>query len=183
MRRLFKFRYPKLFGLLIAAVAAYLIFSRPDVSGFVSSLEGMKYVGIFIAGLFFSFGFTTPFAIGFFVVAEPSNLVLAAILGGLGATLSDFLIFGTIKLSFMDEFHRLERTRPVRAIEHEFHKDFSKTLRKCLIYVFAGFIIASPLPDELGVALLAGFSRIHPGMFIIISYLCNTLGILVMLLL
>jgi uncharacterized membrane protein YdjX (TVP38/TMEM64 family) len=61
-------------------------------------------------------------------------------------------------------------------------KDISARFRHYLVYAFAGLIIASPLPDELGVALLAGFTHIKPWKFAIISYVCNTLGILIMLL-
>jgi uncharacterized membrane protein YdjX (TVP38/TMEM64 family) len=45
----------------------------------------------------------------------------------------------------------------------------------------AGFFIASPLPDEIGVSLLAGFTRIEEKKFALVSFALNTLGIIVLL--
>ncbi|MBI4150623.1 hypothetical protein HY492_00700 [Candidatus Woesearchaeota archaeon] len=183
MRRLFKFQYPKLVLLVIAILLAYWIFSRPDITASIVALGGMQYLGIFIAGLLFAFGFTTPFAVGFFLIAAPSNPVLAAMVGGLGALISDVVIFGTIKLTFMDEFRRIKHSWAIRSIDRFLTHGVNGKLRVYLTYAFAGFVIASPLPDELGVSLLAGFSKLHPLKFALISYACNTIGILVMLLL
>lgn len=65
MKRLFRFGYPKLFLLVVFSVLAYFIFSNDGVMNYVSSLGDLGYLGIFIAGICFSFGFSTPFAIGF----------------------------------------------------------------------------------------------------------------------
>jgi len=182
VKRLFKYPYPKLTLLIIFSIFSYLIFSDSNVESFVSHLGELKYLGIFIAGLLFSFGFTTPFAIGFFVIANPDNLILAAGIGGFGAFLSDLFIFKVIKMSFMDEFRRLEKTKPLKEIIYLADKDLSVRFRHYLLYVVAGMVIASPLPDELGVSMLAGLSHIKPFSFALISFTMNSLGILVMLL-
>lgn len=181
IKRLFKFRYPKIALFFVCVLIAYVVFSRPEVSDFLSGI-GNGYIFTFIGGLLFSFGFTTPFAIGFFIDANPSNLFFAAIIGGFGAMISDLLIFHFIRFSFMDEFRKLERTKVMRVVENEFHRKIFKRIRAYLIFVIAGFIIASPLPDEMGVALLAGFSRINPNALMIISFVFNSIGIFVMLL-
>src|SRR3989338_8867890 len=103
MRILFKFKYPKLTLLLICIVAAYFVFSLESTQQFMASL-GTKYFGVAIAGFLFSFGFTTPFAIGAFVTMNPQNIFLSAIVGGIFAMLADLVIFNIIKMSFMDEF-------------------------------------------------------------------------------
>ena len=59
---------------------------------------------------------------------------------------------------------------------------FNHRIKKYLIYSFAGLVIASPLPDELGITLMAGFSKIKPLKLFLISFTFNTLGIIVMLL-
>lgn len=168
--------------LLILSVVAYFIFSNSIMGEFISSLGELKYFGIFIAGLLFSFGFTTPFAIGFFVVSNPNNLILAAIVGGMGALVSDLFIFNLIRFSFMDEFRRLEKTKLLKEIIELADKDLSYRFRHYLLYAIAGIIIASPLPDELGVAMLAGLSHIKPWAFSLVSFVMNSLGILVVLL-
>ena len=49
---------------------------------------------------------------------------------------------------------------------------------KTLVPIFAGFIIASPLPDELGVAIF-GAVKYEPRRFLLISYILNFIGILI----
>jgi hypothetical protein len=179
---LFGYKYPKLTGLVLAIILAYVIFSNPFVAGFISGLGNWGYLGVFITGLFFSFGFTSPFAAGFFITLNPGNIWLAAFLGGFGAMLSDLFIFNIIRFSFMDEFKRLERTKVLKRVEHYFENGLAKKIKIYLLYVFAGFLIASPLPDEAGVIILAGLSRIKQSTLAVISLICNTLGILVLLL-
>src|SRR3989344_3887713 len=101
VKRLFRFKYPKITILIICILAAYYIFRDPSVQSYLSGLENFSYLGIFIAGFFFSFGFTTPFSIGFFLVSNPENILLAALIGGFGALIADFIIYKLIRLSFM----------------------------------------------------------------------------------
>ncbi len=182
MKRLFKFKYPKLTVLIIAIIAAYYIFSSEKNSFFMSSLNSLSYFGYFIAGLFFSFGFTAPFAVGFFVTAQPESIIIASLISGFGALIADLLIFKLIKFSFMDEFNKLEKTKPIKEVVSLINNKVSCKIKVYLLYVLAGIIIASPLPDEIGVTMLAGLTKIKATIFSLISYLMNTTGILIILL-
>ena len=133
--------------------------------------------------MLFSFGFTTPYAIGLFLVINPDSIILAAIIGGFGAFLSDYIIFKTIKFSLMDEFHELEKTWPIKGVESILKKKLPKKVKVVLLYITAAFIFASPLPDELGVTILAGLSTIQIKSFAILSFLSNTIGIAILLVL
>ena len=181
MKKLFKFRYPKLFGLLIAIVAAYFIFSNQTVADYISSLNSFGYIGVFIAGVFFTFGFTTPFATGFFIILNPENIWLAALLGGFGAMLMDLFIFSMIKFSFTDEFEGLENTKMMKELSRRINKTLSHRIKVYLMYALAGIIIASPLPDEAALILLAGLKRIKVSVLALISFVMNTIGILILL--
>lgn len=175
------FDYPKLFILVFCIALAYILFRQPVVYGFLSGLNSLSYLGIFIAGMMFSFGFTAPFAVGFFITLQPSNIYFAAILGGCGALISDLTIFRFIRFSFMEEFERLKKTKTVRSVEGMIERRLGLRLTNYLLYAFAGFAIASPLPDELGVIMLAGLSKIKQSVLAIISIILNSLGILVIL--
>ncbi len=83
--------------------------------------------------------------------------------------------FGSFMLR-MDEIKMIENEKPVKKLRHMIHGH----LKKYLLPVLAGFVIASPLPDEIGVCLLAG-SKISPRAFSLFSYAFNTLGILAIL--
>ncbi len=182
MKRLFKFRYPKILGLIIAIVLAYLIFRNPAVSGFVSDLGDYGYLGVFIAGILFAFGFTAPFAVGFFVTLNPANVWLAGIVGGLGSLTGDMMLFKCIRFSFEDEFYRLEHTKVMKEASELIEKSIGKKFQLYLMYALAGFFIASPLPDEAGVIMLAGLTRIKLGTMMKLSFLLNTAGIIILLL-
>ena len=179
MRILFKFKYPKLTLLLICIVAAYFVFSLESTQQFMASL-GTKYFGVAIAGFLFSFGFTTPFAIGAFVTMNPQNIFLSAIVGGFFAMLADLLIFSIIKISFMDEFRKLGRTKAMKEIV-SFEPTLNRKIKHYFLYAFAGIVIASPLPDELGVSMLAWLGRIKSLPLAIVTFAANTIGIFVML--
>jgi len=178
---LFKYKYPKLTLLVLAIILAYILFRNPNVSGFVSGLGNLSYLGVFIAGLFFAFGFSAPFSVGFFITLNPENLILAGIIGGLGALLGDLFIFNLIKVSFKGEFNQINKTKAVKAARKFIKDSFGKKITYYLLLAFAGFFIASPLPDEVGVSLLAGLTNIKQGILAVISFTLNTLGIIVLL--
>ena len=182
MRWFFSFRYPKLAILALMIIVAYFVFSNDYVRGIVDGLNGLTYLGIFIAGVFFSFGFSTPFAIGFFVTSSPESIFLASIVGGIGAMFSDLFIFHFVRFSLMDEFNRLENTAVIKSARNEMKRDFRKKIRNYILYFFAGIIIASPLPDEIGVSMLAGLSDVKANILMMISFAMNAFGIFIMLL-
>ncbi len=178
---LFKFKYPKLVILILSIILAYLIFSNSNAKSFILGLGEFSYFGTFIAGMLFSFGFTSPFSAGFFIVLNPENILLTGVIGGVGALLSDLLIFSFIRVSFKDEFKRLEKTRLIKGIKIEIEEDFGKKIKVYLMYAIAGIMIASPLPDEIGVIMLAGLTKIKLNVLSVISFILNTLGILILL--
>ncbi|MCX6748916.1 MAG: hypothetical protein NT076_04900 [Candidatus Pacearchaeota archaeon] len=181
MKTLFKFKYPKLTLLAIFIILSYMLFSNPLISSFISQLDNLKYLGIFIAGLLIPFGFTAPISVGFFIVANPSNILLSAIIAGFGAMLGDLFIFNIIRFSFMNEFNKLENTHAAKKLNKIIEKDLGKKIKNYLLYIFAGIIIASPLPDELGVIMLAGLTKINQKILATTSFILHTLGILVLL--
>lgn len=181
MKRLFKFKYPKLTALVIAIITAYLLFAKTPLGIYVSNLGNLSYFGVFISGIFFSFGFSAPFSAGFFIALKPDNPILFAIIGGLGALISDMFIFSLIKVSFKKEFISLEKTPAMKKIGKLFETSFLKKIKVYLLYAFAGILIASPLPDEIGVIMLSGLTKIKVLNLAIISFVLNTIGILILL--
>ena len=82
----------------------------------------------------------------------------------------------------MDEIKRLERTKAIRKIENITKKNRHVKVMHYLLYIFAGIMIASPLPDEIGVSMLAGLTTIRPLKLGIISFLVHTTVIFFILL-
>ncbi len=76
-------QYPRLCFLGISFIAAYALFHF-GMLDWLQSLGRFGYLSVFIAGLLFSFGFTTPFAIATFVeISSFVHPVPAALIGGL----------------------------------------------------------------------------------------------------
>ncbi|MBS3089578.1 hypothetical protein J4461_01715 [Candidatus Pacearchaeota archaeon] len=182
MLSLHKFKYPKITILIIIIFAAYIIFSNANIGNFFIGLEkNNKLLATFVFGLFFSFGFTTPIAVGFFIVSQPENIILSAVIGGIGALIGDILIFSFFRLSLKDEFLRLSRNSILVKGEAIIKKSLSKYIKIYLLYALIGLVISSPLPDEIGILMLAGLTRVKLDKLIILSFLLNTIGIFILL--
>lgn len=176
-KKIFEFKYPKLLILGLSIIFAYFLFSNSLTIEYIKNLGNLSYLGIFIAGMLLAIGFSAAFAVGFFIILQPENIFLATFIGGLGALLSDMLIFKFIKFSFMDEFENLRKTIVIKKVRKIINKSFGIKIKHYLIYVFAGFLIASPLPDEVGVSMLAGLTRIKQKTLAIISFILHSLAI------
>lgn len=177
-----KLVYPKLLLLLICIAVSYEFFQTHLFELIAAKLNHEGYLSVFLAGCLFSYGFTTPFAIGLFLtVGDNVNIFYAAPLAAVGALLSDFLIFKFIRSELLDEFNRLKKTRPIQALVFFLKEHLRPKAQIYLSWIVGGIIIASPLPDELGVSLLSGFSRINQKAFIVIDYFCNLTGIAIFL--
>ena len=90
----------------------------------------------------------------------------------MGSVVGDFLIFMFVRARIARDAEFLLRGPRAMRILHIFkHRRF----RRVLPWVGA-LIIASPFPDELGLALL-GLSKLSNRYFFVISYAMNFLGI------
>ena len=177
-------KYPRICLFLLCFILAYMLF-HVGAFDWLHRVRGYGYVSVFIAGLLFSFGFTTPFAIAIFAeMASQVNPFLAAPVAGIGAVLSDLFIFDLVRFSvFHDEIMRLRNSKMIlklHALVH--HESVPEKLRHWLLWSFAGIIIASPLPDELGISLVSGISQLQPKQFGVMCFVFNTMGVLLIML-
>ncbi len=180
-KTLLKIRYPRLLLLLLTFVIAYVLFSQRDYGPLHSVLVSAGYFGTFLAGCFYAYGFTAaPATAVLLSLGGEQNLFLAATVGGLGALIGDLVIFFFIRYTFKDEIRQLFRTKVARFIEKEERIVFGH-LKKYAAMSFAGFIIASPLPTEVGVTLLASSRHLSIKKFALIAYCLHFLGILAIL--
>lgn len=169
-------KYPKFLLLFITFVIAYLLFNSKDYGPFQEFIVGLGYAGTFVTGILFTYGFTSaPATAIFLILAQHQNIYLASLVGGVGALIGDLFIFSFIRQSFADEIKKLSKER----IVHYFSNKVPGLIKKYTLPVAAGFIIASPLPDEIGVSMLAASTVISTKIFMLISYLLNTTGIFI----
>ncbi|MBI2042781.1 hypothetical protein HYT25_00120 [Candidatus Pacearchaeota archaeon] len=180
-KKLFSFKYPKLMILIASIVLSYFIFTNQGIYGYVSHLQVGGYLGVFLSGILLSFGFTAAFGVGFLIAANPSNIFLASIIGGIGGIAADLLIFKFIKMSFQKEFDEIKKTKAMLGIEKMIQNNTPVLFKHYLLYIFSGIFIASPLPDEIGISMFAGLSSIDARKLAILSFIFHFLGILAIL--
>ncbi len=176
--------YPKLLCMGLSCVLAYILFRTGAFDEITLLFHGYGYVTFFLAGILFSFGFTTPFAIGIFVAATHggANPFLAAVIGGSGALIADLGLFEFARFSLHDELHRLKSTAFMQKLKSLiFHESLSEQIKMYLLWSIAGLVIASPLPDEIGVSLLGGTTNVSVKKFGILCFALNTIGIFVII--
>lgn len=171
-------KYPKLLLLLSTFVIAYFLFYGRTYQPLHDFLISLSYFGTFFSGILFTYGFTAaPSTAILLILAKEQNIFLAGFIAGFGALVGDLLIFNFIRYSFADEIEKLSREKGLRFLQ----KKTPSFFKRYFIAILAGFIIASPLPDEIGVSLLASSRVISMKKFSVISYVLNTAGIFTIL--
>jgi len=172
-------RYRYLVFFAISMISTIFILSSQDVVSLFSKAGEWGYFGAFITGAFYTYSISSPPAAAtFFVISHGLNPFIAAALGGLGAMLGDLIIFKFIKTEILPEARLLAKDLKIPRIKS--HK-LIHLIHKIAPFI-AGFIIASPLPDEIGAAMF-GAIEYDTRKFMIISWICNTSGLLAIALL
>jgi len=177
-----KIKYPKLLLLILTIIIAVVVFYEGmNYDPFHDFLISLGYFGTFLGGVFYAYSFTAaPATAVLLVLATEQNLILAVLIGGFGAVLSDFLIFNFIRHSLFDEINKLGQEKFIKGIASNVRR-FLGYYYRCVFIVFAGFLIASPLPTEIGVTMIASMKDISTKEFMVIAYFLHSLGILVIL--
>ncbi len=182
MKKLFRLHHhPKLTLLLAVIVLAYVIFQQPEIEQIISNLGSYGYISTLIAGIFFAFGFTTPFAVGFFLKANISNILFSSLIAGIGCTITTLIMFKWFKFSLQDEIDDLERTKDFQEVIKIIDEEIPHRIRIYLAYAFIGLILASPIPNEFSTFLLAGLKRINHKILTILTFVASTIGIYIII--
>lgn len=177
-------KYPKIMLLAASVLLAYAMFRTESVQSYFHGLGEFGYISSFFGGMMFAFGFGAPFGVAILAtIADDVNIILGCLLGGLGALASDYLLFKFIRLTFTDEIERFKHSRAFGLFRGLLVRRVPAKLSFYISLGIAGMVIASPLPDEFGVALLAGLTTVKETTFAAIAFSLNTLGILAVMIL
>ncbi|MBI4435697.1 hypothetical protein HY630_03430 [Candidatus Uhrbacteria bacterium] len=159
---------------VLSIAVAVLLLVTPSVERVLTSSMEIEVLASFVAGIFFTSVVTTPAAIITLAEIGAANSPwLVALVGGLGAVVGDLVLFRFIKSHVNKDIEQFLKTRRLRTI---FSLSRLRSFTWLLPFV-GGLIIASPLPDELGVTFL-GVTKLPTRIFVLISYISNFLGIL-----
>lgn len=166
-------KYKNIF-LLIISIALFIYFlDSPFIVSIISQLGALGYIGAFLCGILFVSIFTvTPALAILYELASTLNPWLIALFAGLGAVVGDLIIFKFLKDKVFQElapvFSRFKGSL--------IGKIFISPFFAWLVPILGAFMIAAPLPDEVGLGLL-GLSKIKLWQFVLITFILNALGI------
>mgnify|MGYP005846226483 CR=1 FL=1 len=135
---------------------------------FIAGLSKYGILGIFASGAAYTLSFTGPIAaMVIYIFGEYYSPFLIAGVGAAGSLVVDLFIY-TISERFLTDTGAVKKLRT---------KMPAHNIIKTMAPVIGFLIIASPLPDEIGVSFMS-VMRTDRKRFILISYFSNFIGIL-----
>lgn len=165
-------------GLLVCSLVLLFLFAdAPAIKNIISGIGALGYAGMFLAGMFFVSIFTVaPASVVLLFFTRQYAIWQIAGVAGLGAVMGDYLIFRFLKDGVFEEL------RPVfsRFVKFPYLRLFQTPYFSWIIPILGAIIIASPLPDEVGIGIL-GLSKVKSWQFMLISFALNAAGIFVIL--
>lgn len=165
------------FSIIFLSVFAALVLIQTQVlTNLLASAQEYKLFGSFFAGMFFTSIFTTaPSIVALGEISQMQPVLHVAFFGALGALAGDLIIFRFIKDRLSDHLMEMMKHQ-IAGTKLMFRHHL--TFFRYLTFFIGGIIIASPLPDEIGIGLL-GLSKMSMKLFIPIAFFGNFVGILI----
>ncbi len=159
----------------LSAGIAYWLIQSGTLQALINETRGLRFVEEFVGGIFFTSAFTTVPATALLgEIARANSPWFTAFVGALGAVFGDLVLFEFVKDRFSEDLLALVGKRGKAWFRHIVR---TKLFRR-FSPLIAAIIIGSPIPDELGVAML-GFAKTRTPIFMLFSFASNFLGILV----
>jgi len=171
-------KYPKLLLLILTFVLAYFIFNSRHTAFMQDLILSSGYIGTFLAGILYVYSFTAaPATVLLLNFSYYQNFYLAALCASLGAFVGDLMLYKLLKHSFKEELVKLANEKIIIAIKRR----LPEQILKFLVPVIATLVMVTPLPDEIGIVLLASSKNVKTRTFIILSLVLNIIGIFIAL--
>lgn len=158
---------------VLSIVVAVLLVRTHSIDWILHSAKEVTLLGAFVAGLFFTSAFTTPLSIvAFGEISLNMPIWQVATIGACGALLGDLVIFMFIKDTFAKDVSDFLKAHPQKRLRSL----FKFRIFRWITALVGALVIASPLPDEVGLAMM-GFSRMSVAVLVPVSFIMNFIGI------
>lgn len=167
--------YLSLFSVVL--IFSLFLFTTGVLFAAIGVIQTVPLLAEFVAGFFYSSFITSALAVFMISILSQTHPTLQiALIGGFGSMLADLVLFKFARLIFFGSFSPL--TLNLR---------FSKTIKalhqnpafNLIAPILGGLIIASPLPDEVGIAIF-GLTRLPTLAVALLTYSLNTIGIFIL---
>ncbi|MFA5084397.1 MAG: hypothetical protein WC475_03420 [Candidatus Paceibacterota bacterium] len=159
----------------LSIIIAIILIKTGALKNLLTTTQELKFIGSFIAGIFFVSVFTAaPATVVLAEIVKTNSIFWVAFFGGIGALAGDLIIFRFVKDNLSADFLYLVK----KSKSERFMSIFRLKLFRWLVPFVGALIVASPLPDEIGLAMM-GLAKMKTALFVPLSFLLNFLGILV----
>ncbi|MCS7103589.1 MAG: hypothetical protein NZ992_06895 [Candidatus Korarchaeum sp.] len=173
-----RFKYPRMILFILSYIIAIIAVPYLRLPSLVVRLG---YLGVFMLGFLYVYTSTTGIAtLTLLAIAREQKLSLEGAIAGLGAFLGDLILSYLMKEGLNGEISRLTNERIAQVIESRLPAPIKG--RKVTISL-ACFLIASPLPTEVGAALLGSIREVPMREMVLIMGLLHSVGIFLILIL
>src|SRR3989344_3072551 len=159
-------------GTIVLSIFVAIFITESGIINHVLASAESHIIGSFIAGIFFTSVFTTvPATVVLVEIIKSNSILVVAFFGAIGALLGDFIIFRFVRDTLAENLMKFIK----KAITQKCARCYSRAYKRLLPFIGA-LIIASPLPDELGLVML-GAAGVKTKYFIILSFSLNFAGL------
>lgn len=174
-----RYQYKHTTVALLAIIGFVVALDTALVQAGLHYVEEMGIAGMFIAGMLFTSFFTAaPATVILVTMGGFYNPLEVAFYAGLGTVAGDWIILKVFEERVAYELKPLVKKfhlgKALRRIQSKRNRERTTLLGM--------FVIGSPLPDEVGIGLL-GIAHLPTVSLLIITFLLNSAGILVLVLL
>lgn len=170
-----KWGYKNTFFLIISIIALIFITQTPLLDIIVKHIGYLDYFGAFLTGILMVSTFTVaPATVILFHIASYLDTYIVVLFASLGSVIGDFIVFRFVKDRVVSEWQLFFK----RLHFPKLKKIFQTPYFAWLVPLIGAVLIASPLPDEIGISLL-GASKINHRSFLILTFILNLIGIFI----
>ena len=162
-----------IFFVVLSILVSIALVKTGVLVAFFTFTQGLNIFGSFLAGIFFTSTFTiAPASIALIEIGKTTSPVVVAFYGALGGIVGDMVMFFFLRGTVAHDVHEILKKSDYRRVLSFFHLGFMRILSPIL----GALIIASPLPDEIGLSLM-GISKVKPLYIVPIAFVMNFIGI------
>lgn len=169
--RLWPFKHMTAVALCVTAIV--ILLDSAIMVAFFEFSKNIDYYGVLLAGILFTSLLTSAAAIVMiFELAQVHNPLFVALVASVGAIIGDYIILRFFEDGLAHEIKLFARKLHLNKLVRLLKRRRSRGL-----ITIAGIgVIASPLPDELGISLL-DISHLSKPKLLLICYVSNLVGV------
>lgn len=173
IKKVVDWKYKNTAALVLSIILLLMLADTEMARVLINHIGSYGYAGAVVTGVFFVSTFTVaPASLVLFHLANEFNPVYVALFSGAGAVVGDLIIFHFLKDGVFDELRPLFSRFRGSYLSKLIHTQYFVWL----VPVMGALIVASPFPDEVGIALM-GLSKITTWQFILLAFVLNSAGI------